>query len=119
MTTNKELQAIRDAATPQGVGIQTRVFADKARNAELWDVEGRRYIDLAAGIAVCNTGHSHPEVVAAEAAIQGVILLTCGVRGNVIRFLPPLTIENALLTEALEIVGNIIRDKAGAIRKAS
>ena len=68
MTTNKELQAIRDAATPQGVGIQTRVFADKARNAELWDVEGRRYIDLAAGIAVCNTGHSHPEVVAAVKA---------------------------------------------------
>ncbi len=68
MTTNKELQAIRDAATPQGVGIQTRVFADKARNAELWDVEGRRYIDLAAGIAVCNTGHSHPEVVDAVKA---------------------------------------------------
>ncbi len=68
MTTNKELQAIRDAATPQGVGIQTRVFADKARNAELWDVEGRRDIDLSAGIAVCNTGHSHPEVVAAVKA---------------------------------------------------
>jgi 4-aminobutyrate aminotransferase/(S)-3-amino-2-methylpropionate transaminase len=59
------------------------------------------------------------KAIAAEAAIQGVILLTCGVRGNVIRFLPPLTIENALLTEALAIVGNIIRDKAGAIRKAS
>ena len=63
--TNKELQAIRDAATPRGVGIQTGVFADKARNAELWDVEGRRYIDLAAGIAVCNTGHNHPAVIAA------------------------------------------------------
>ena len=63
MTTNKELQAIRDVATPQGVGIQTKVFADKARNAEIWDVEGNRYIDLAAGIAVCNTGHNHPDVV--------------------------------------------------------
>ena len=63
MATNKELQAIRDAATPQGVGIQTKVFADKARNAEIWDVEGNRYIDLAAGIAVCNTGHNHPDVV--------------------------------------------------------
>ncbi len=63
--TNKELQAIRDAATPRGVGIQTGVFADKARNAELWDVEGRRYIDLTAGIAVCNTGHNHPAVIAA------------------------------------------------------
>jgi 4-aminobutyrate aminotransferase len=63
MATNKDLQAIRDAATPQGVGIQTKVFADKARNAEIWDVEGNRYIDLAAGIAVCNTGHNHPDVV--------------------------------------------------------
>ncbi len=63
MATNKELQAIRDVATPQGVGIQTKVYADKARNAEIWDVEGNRYIDLAAGIAVCNTGHNHPDVV--------------------------------------------------------
>jgi len=68
VTTNKELQAIRDAATPRGVGIQTGVFADKALNAELWDVEGRRYIDLAAGIAVCNTGHNHPEVIDAVKA---------------------------------------------------
>lgn len=66
--TNQELQAIRDAATPRGIGIQTGVFADKARNAELWDVEGRRYIDLAAGIAVCNTGHNHPAVIAAVTA---------------------------------------------------
>ncbi len=65
MTTNKELQAIRDAETPRGLGIQTNVYSDKARNAEIWDVEGNRYIDLAAGIAVCNTGHNHPQVVAA------------------------------------------------------
>jgi 4-aminobutyrate aminotransferase/(S)-3-amino-2-methylpropionate transaminase len=65
VATNEELQAIRDAVTPQGVGIQTRVYADKAMNAEIWDVEGRRYIDLAAGIAVCNTGHNHPDIVAA------------------------------------------------------
>jgi 4-aminobutyrate aminotransferase-like enzyme len=63
VSTNKELQAIRDAATPQGVGIQTKVYADKAKNAEIWDVEGNRYIDLAVGIAVCNTGHNHPDVV--------------------------------------------------------
>jgi len=59
------------------------------------------------------------KAVAAEAAEQGVILLTCGVRGNVIRFLPPLTIAEELLAEALATVGNIVRDKAGAIRKAS
>ena len=59
------------------------------------------------------------KAVAAEAADKGVILLTCGVRGNVIRFLPPLTIAEQLLAEALATVGNIIRDKAGTMRKAS
>jgi 4-aminobutyrate aminotransferase-like enzyme len=57
--------------------------------------------------------------VAAEAAARGVITLTCGVRGNVIRFLPPLTIGKELLAEALSIIGGVIREQAGAIRKAS
>ncbi len=65
MTTNKELLEIRENETPRGVGIQTAVFADKARNAEIWDVEGNRYIDLSTGIAVVGTGHNHPRVVAA------------------------------------------------------
>jgi len=68
MTTNKELLEIRENETPRGVGTQTNVFADKARNAELWDVEGNRYIDLAAGIAVVNTGHNHPRVIQAVRA---------------------------------------------------
>ena len=68
MTTNKELLAAREAGIPRGLGTQTTVFADKARNAEIWDVEGKRYIDLAAGIAVTNTGHNHPRVVAAVEA---------------------------------------------------
>ena len=68
MTTNKEQLQIRQSATPRGLGTQTTVFADKALNAEIWDVEGRRYIDLAAGIAVTNTGHNHPKVMAAVQA---------------------------------------------------
>jgi 4-aminobutyrate aminotransferase/(S)-3-amino-2-methylpropionate transaminase len=65
VTTNKTLLQIREKETPMGVGIQTSVFADKAKNAELWDVEGNRYIDMGMGIAVCNTGHNHPDVIAA------------------------------------------------------
>lgn len=65
MTTNKELLEIRQREIPRGVGTQTAVFADKARNAEIWDVEGNRYIDLGTGIAVVGTGHNHPQVVAA------------------------------------------------------
>ena len=68
MTSNQELLAIRHRAIPRGVGIQTSVFVDKARNAELWDVEGNRYIDLGTGIAVLATGHNHPKVVAAVKA---------------------------------------------------
>jgi 4-aminobutyrate aminotransferase/(S)-3-amino-2-methylpropionate transaminase len=65
VTTNRELLEIRDRETPRGVGIQTGVFADRARNAEIWDVEGNRYIDLGTGIAVVGTGHNHPKVVEA------------------------------------------------------
>jgi 4-aminobutyrate aminotransferase len=35
------------------------------RGAEVWDVDGNRFLDFAAGIAVCSTGHSHPAVVQA------------------------------------------------------
>lgn len=38
---------------------------DHGKGAEVWDVDNNRYIDFAAGIAVCSTGHSHPEVVKA------------------------------------------------------
>ena len=68
MTTNKTLLAKREAETPRGLGTQTTVFSDRALNAEIWDVEGNRYIDLAAGIAVTNTGHNHPKVISAVEA---------------------------------------------------
>jgi 4-aminobutyrate aminotransferase len=64
---NEQLMARKAAATPRGVGVMGTFFADRADNAELWDVEGRRYIDFAGGIAVMNTGHGNPQVVAAIA----------------------------------------------------
>ena len=64
---NEQLMARKAAATPRGVGVMGSFFADRADNAELWDVEGRRYIDFAGGIAVMNTGHGNPKVVAAIA----------------------------------------------------
>ncbi|MEM9637097.1 MAG: 4-aminobutyrate--2-oxoglutarate transaminase [Pseudomonadota bacterium] len=65
---NAALLARREAAVPRGVASAAPVFADHAENAELWDVEGKRYIDFAGGIAVLNTGHRHPGVVAAAKA---------------------------------------------------
>ena len=66
--TNAALLARRHAAVARGVGQTHPIFVQKARNAELWDVEGRRYIDFAGGIAVLNTGHLHPGVVDAVKA---------------------------------------------------
>jgi 4-aminobutyrate aminotransferase len=62
---NSTLLARRNAAVPRGVASATAVFAEKAKNAEVWDIEGNRYVDFAAGIAVCNTGHCNPKLVAA------------------------------------------------------
>ena len=64
-TSNAELLARRQNAVPRGVAHATPIFAAAAENAELWDVEGKRYIDFAGGIAVLNTGHRHPKVIAA------------------------------------------------------
>ncbi len=63
--TNAQIDARRIAAMPRGVGIGFPIYAERALNAELWDVEGRRYIDFGSGIAVLNTGHRHPKIVAA------------------------------------------------------
>jgi 4-aminobutyrate aminotransferase len=62
---NTEIATRRADAISRGVGVTTQIYAERAQNAELWDVEGRRYIDFAAGIAVVNTGHRHPKVIAA------------------------------------------------------
>ena len=65
MATSAELQERRIAAVPRGVANATSIYAARAKNAELWDEEGKRYIDFGAGIAVVNTGHQHPKIVAA------------------------------------------------------
>ena len=62
---NSEISKRRDGAISRGVGMQTQIYVDRARNSEVWDVEGKRYIDFAAGIAVVNTGHCHPTIMEA------------------------------------------------------
>src|ERR1700685_176003 len=68
MSTNSELHERRQNAVPRGVTNSLAVYADRGENAQLWDVEGRRFIDFASGISVLNTGHLHPKV---KAALQG------------------------------------------------
>lgn len=62
---NAALLARRQAAIPRGVGFSHPIFIERGENAEIWDVEGRRFIDFAGGIAVLNTGHRHPKIVQA------------------------------------------------------
>ena len=77
MSTNAELHQRRMAAVPRGVANSLAVYADRASNAELWDVEGNRYIDFASGIAVLNTGHRHPSIVKAIGAQLEKLIHTC------------------------------------------
>ncbi len=74
MSTNASLTARRAAAIPDALSKHLDVYIERAENAELWDVEGRRYVDFAAGIAVANTGHRHPKVQAAvKAALDKIV----------------------------------------------
>ncbi len=66
--TNQELQQRKQAVFARGEGNAYGIYVTKAKNAELWDVEGKRYIDFGSGIAVVNTGHSNPKVAAAVKA---------------------------------------------------
>ena len=68
MPSNAELLDRRTRAVPRGVGHATPIYAARAENAEVWDVDGKRYVDFAGGIAVLNTGHRHPKVMAAVQA---------------------------------------------------
>jgi len=62
---NEQWQARKNVAFARGQGNMAPVFIDRAKNAEMWDVEGNRYIDFGTGIAVCSTGHTNPKVTAA------------------------------------------------------
>jgi len=77
MATNQELQSRRDASIARGLANSLPVFVARAENAEMWDVEGRRYIDFASGIAVLNTGHLHPKVRSAVARQLEAFSHTC------------------------------------------
>ncbi|MEN8235799.1 MAG: 4-aminobutyrate--2-oxoglutarate transaminase [Actinomycetota bacterium] len=77
MSTNESIHARRIAATPRGWGSMYPIYVDKAEGSEITDVEGNRYIDFAAGIAVVNTGHLHPKVKAAAIEQLDHVSHTC------------------------------------------
>jgi 4-aminobutyrate aminotransferase len=76
MSTSSDLKARKAVAVPNGVSTRG-IYVAKAENSELWDVDGRRYVDFAAGIAVLNTGHRHPKIMAAVAEQARAFTHTC------------------------------------------
>ncbi len=74
---NSDLHRRRQAAITSGMSTMLPVYVERAENAELWDADGRRFIDFASGIAVVNTGHLHPAVKAAVVKQLDAFTHTC------------------------------------------
>ena len=76
LSTERVAKRLADAI-PRGVSVPIPILAHHASGAEIWDIEGRRYIDFAGGIAVQNIGHRHPRVIAAVQAQLEAFTHTC------------------------------------------
>ncbi len=63
--TSSELAGLRAKFVPRGITTAHPLTVSRAQGSELWDVDGRRYIDFAGGIGVMNVGHGHPRVMEA------------------------------------------------------
>ena len=74
---NNELNELKKRYVANGAASPDGHFADRAENAELWDVDGKRFIDFAGGIGVLNIGHRHPKVVEAVKAQLDRVMHTC------------------------------------------
>jgi 4-aminobutyrate aminotransferase / (S)-3-amino-2-methylpropionate transaminase / 5-aminovalerate transaminase len=77
MSRNSELMARREAAVARGVNNAHAIFTAHAEGAELWDADGKRYVDFAGGVAALNTGHRHPKVMEAVAEQLSHFTHTC------------------------------------------
>jgi 4-aminobutyrate aminotransferase/(S)-3-amino-2-methylpropionate transaminase len=65
LTENQRLLALREHHIPRGIITAHPIVAARAEGAQLWDVDGKRYLDFVGGIGVLNVGHNHPRVVEA------------------------------------------------------
>jgi 4-aminobutyrate aminotransferase / (S)-3-amino-2-methylpropionate transaminase / 5-aminovalerate transaminase len=62
---SEEVRALRERFVPKGLHVGTPVVVARASGAEIFDPEGKRYLDFIAGIGALNLGHQHPDIVAA------------------------------------------------------
>ncbi len=107
-----ESEGLVDRAQEIGKALVERFTAVQAKDGRIGDVRGRGAM---VAVEIVEPGTTNPDAaltakVAAAAHAQGLVVLTCGTWGNVLRFLPPLTIPDHLLTEALDILERIIEE---------
>ena len=92
MTSSVDLLALgRDYYLP--VYRPRQMILERGRGSRLWDIEGREYVDLAGGIAVCGLGHCHPELTAALVEQAGKLWHT----SNVFYSEPPVRLAEELV----------------------
>ena len=77
MATNREFEQRRGESIARAIAYSTTFTAARARGSEVWDVEGRRYVDFCGGIGCQNVGHRHPKVIAAIQTQLATLTHTC------------------------------------------
>jgi len=121
---SERLLAMRDQHVPRGIITAHPVIASKGDGAQLWDVDGKRYLDFVGGIGVLNTGHAHPALVEAIRAQAGEI---CHASFQVVGYEPYLQVaarlnnligagehyKSVLFTSGAEAVENAIKIARG------
>jgi 4-aminobutyrate aminotransferase / (S)-3-amino-2-methylpropionate transaminase / 5-aminovalerate transaminase len=105
-----EEDGLLDRATMLGERMRDRLQALQADNPVIGDVRGRGAMQ-AIELVRPGTTNPAPDVAAAIAKhchADGVVVLTCGTYGNVLRFLPPLVMPEHLLEEAFDVVAEAV-----------
>lgn len=107
-----ELDGLLDRAKHIEKVMKDKLGRIQADDDRIGDVRGRGAM-IAVELVKSGTADPDPELtktLAAKAHSQGVLVLTCGTFGNILRFLPPLTISDELLTEGLDVLAGILAE---------
>jgi len=105
--------------------IETRVTARlEALRAEAPQIAQVRGRGAMLAVEITKRGTLEPDAaetarIARECAARGVLVLTCGTYGNVLRFLPPLVIEDALLDDAFDVVAEVVTGAAAEVDRGT
>ena len=107
-----ELDGLLDRAQQIERLMKDRLGRMQADDDRIGDVRGRGAM---IAVELVKSGTAEPDAdltkaLCAAAHARGVIVLSCGTFGNVLRFLPPLTIGDELLNEGLDVVAGILAD---------